>query len=115
MCIKIVHKDAEVKYDSKKPLEEQLCGSERVVIRYEAKDTDIPVFVDEVERLCKTGISLNTHVKVIHNDHLKGQKAKKLMGRLMKDLDLNEAIKILVNLQSGTDKKLEEMASFCKR
>lgn len=115
MCIRIIHKDAEVKYNSKKPLEQQLYGSEQVVIKYEPKDRDIDIFVGEVERLCKTGICINTNIKVLHNDNLKGAKAKKLMGRLSKDLNLNEAIKILVTMQSETNKKLEALSTFCNR
>lgn len=115
MCIRIIGQNTEAKYDSKRPLEEQLCGSEQIVIRYEPKDADIPKFVDEVERLCKTGISFNTNVNVVHNNHLKGAKAKKIMNKLMKDLNLNEAIKILVSLQSETDKTLESLSNFCQK
>lgn len=115
MCIRIVHENEEVKYDSSKPLEQQLHGSKSVIITYESKDSDINTFVDEVERLCRTGICINTDIKVIHNNHLKGIKAKKLMKRLTKDLDLNEAIKILVTMQSEMNKKLEMLSSFCTK
>lgn len=115
MCIRIIHKDAEFKYNSKKPLEQQLYGSEQVVIRYEPKDRDIDIFVGEVERLCKTGVCINANIKVLHNNHLKGAKAKKLMDRLSKDLNLNEAIKILVTMQSETNRKLEELSTFCSK
>jgi len=113
MCIRIIHENEEVKYDSSRPLEEQLLGSKSIIVTYDSKDSDIDVFVGEVERLCKTGVCLDTNVKVIHNNHLKGAKAKKLMERLSKDLELNEAIKILVTMQSEMNKKLEKLSSFC--
>ncbi|HXN74922.1 MAG TPA: hypothetical protein VN855_00335 [Candidatus Acidoferrum sp.] len=68
-----------------------------------------------MERLCKTGISCNVSVDVAHNNNIKGIKANKQLKRLKKDLDLNEAIKLLVNLHSSTDRVLEEMSNFCKR
>lgn len=115
MCIRIIKSDEEIKYDSSKPLEEQLCGSQHVVINYEPKNTDIDRFTEEVERMCKMGTSINVNVQVMHNNNIKGIKAKKRVGRLMKDLELNEAVKLLVNLQSNTDKKLEELADFCHK
>ena len=113
MCIKIIKSDSEARYDSSIPLEDQLCGSQHIVINYEPKNTDIDRFSDELERLCKTGTSIEVSVDVIHGNNLRGAKAKKRIGRLMKDLDLNEAVKLLVNLQSKTDKKLEELANHC--
>jgi len=115
MCVRIIHENEEVKYDSSKPLEDQLCGSKSIVVTYDNKDNDIPRFVDEIERLCKTGIKIDARVKVIHNDNLQGVKAKKLMKRLIKDLKLNEAIKILVTMESEMDKKLEVLSNFCAR
>lgn len=113
MCIRILHDNEEVQYDSSKPLEQQLCGSKSVVVTYDPQDRDIPRFVDEVERLCKTGIKIDARVEVVHNDNLQGAKAKKLMKRLMKDLELNEAIKILVTMQLEMNKKLEKLSTFC--
>jgi len=115
MCIRILGKDSDTKYDSSIPLEQQIKNSEKVVVNYEPKDTDINKFMDEVERLCKQGISTNISVEVSHNNHLTGARTKKQMKRLMKDLNLNEAIKLLVTLQSTTDKTLEELSEFCKR
>ena len=114
MCVKIIKSDVETKYDAKKPLEEQLEGSNQVVIHYEPKDPDIDVFLGEMERFCKMGIGTNVTVDVIHKNNIKGAKAKKQVNRLMRDLDLNEAIKLLVNLHSKCDTSLSEMSNFCK-
>lgn len=117
MCIRIIGLDSDVKYNSEKPLEEQIVGSKEVVIKYDPKDTDIDKFLCEMERLCSNGVSLGTdlRVDVIHNNHLSGVKAKKQVKRLNKDLNLNEAIKLLTSLQSKTDKTLEELSNFCRK
>jgi hypothetical protein len=114
MCVKIIGDGIECKYDSSKPLEEQVCDNRRVIINYEAKDPDVEKFIHEMERLCKTGISTNMTVKIEHNNDIKGIKAKKQLKRLEKDLDLNEAIKLLVKIQQSTDMKLETLSNFCR-
>lgn len=115
MCVRILGTNSNIKYDSSVPLEEQIKNSEKVVITYEPKDTDITKFIDEVERLCKQGISADIAIEVLHNNHLNGAKAKKQMKRLMKDLELNKAVKLLVKMQSNMDNSLEELSNFCKR
>ena len=110
MCIKI----DQLKYDTKRPLEEQLKNSEKVVINYDPKDPDMDHFLGEMERLVKTGISCNVSLDIAHNNFLNGARAKKQVKRLKKDLDLNEAIKLLVTLHSELDKKLGNMSAFCR-
>jgi hypothetical protein len=114
MCIRIVGLDSDKKYDSNKPLEEQIAGSQEVIINYDPKDKDIDCFISEMERMCSQGISANIKVDVNHADVLNGMRAKKQVQRLHKDLDLNEAIKCLTNLQSKTDKVLTELSNFCR-
>jgi len=114
MCIKILNCGASLKYDSSVPLEEQLKNSEKVVINYDPKDPDMDTFLDEMERLAKTGISCNVSLDIAHNNHIKGAKAKRQISRLKKDLDLNEAIKLLVNISSELDKRLESISVFCR-
>lgn len=115
MCIKILSDGLELKYDAAKPLEQQLLGCQKVVINYEPKDPDMDSFLSEMERLCKNGITCDVSIDISHSNHINGAKAHKQLKRLRKDLDLNEAIKLLVNLHSATDIKLSEMAEFCKR
>lgn len=113
MCVRIIDNGVESKYDSSRPLEEQVCDNKRVVIQYEPKDRDIEKFIGEMERLCKNGVSTNVKVEIHHNNNLKGIKAKKQLKRLEKDLNINEAIKLLVNLQHSTDIALERLSNFC--
>lgn len=115
MCIRIIKPGKEIKYDSSRPLEEQLCDSQHVVINYEPRNSDIDRFSDELERLCRVGTSINVSVDVNYDNYFKGAKAKKRIGRLLRDLDLNETVKALVTLQAGIDKKLEELANCCHK
>lgn len=114
MCIKIINSNAEAKYDSERPLEDQLHGSKEIVIRYEPRDSDMDKFLTEIERFCKMGISTGVTVKVLHSNNIKGAMAKRQVSRMMRDLDLNEAIKILVSLHSKYDRTLKEMSEICK-
>lgn len=114
MCIKIINSGSEVNYDSTIPLEEQIKSSKKIVVNYEQKDPDVDKFLSEIERICNTGVSTKFSVEIVHNNYIKGAKAGKQVKRLMKDLKVNEAIKLLVNLQSMTDRGLEELALYCK-
>jgi len=103
-----------MKYDPGVPLEEQFTDSQTVVINYEPRDPDMDRFMDEMERLAKTGVSCNVSLEISHNNNIKGIKAKRQIERLKKDLNLNEAIKTLVNIHSELDKKLESISILCR-
>lgn len=113
MCIKIFTSKEEVSYDSTRPLEEQIQGSKKIVVNYEPYDQSIDKFLDEVERLCKNGITANLNIKFNHNNNLVGAKIGREMARLTKDLDLNEIIKLMVTCQAEADKRLEELSGLC--
>lgn len=113
MCIKIVRSKDEISYDMSEPLEDQLKGSKQVIVNYEPKDPSIDKFLDEMERLCKKGISATVNIKFNHNNNLLGAKAKKEMNKLAKDLDINELIKMITVAQAEADKKLEEITKLC--
>jgi hypothetical protein len=115
MCIKIVNSLQEVKYDANVPLENQICSSDRIVVNYEPKDPDIDTFLGEMERLCRSGISANVNVEVTHNNNLKGARTRNQLKRLMKDLNVNEAIKLLATLHHTADRYLGELADYCQK
>lgn len=115
MCIKLHSDGSEFKYNASIPLEDQIQNCQRVEINYEPKDPDVESFLNEMERLCKSGISCDVKVELKHNNTIRGAKAKKQLQRLKKDLKLNEAIKILVNLYSEIDKALEEISGVCRK
>lgn len=95
------------------PLEEQLRGSKQVIVNYEPKDPAIDKFLDEMERMCKKGVSASVNITFNHNNHLSGAKSKKKANTLAEDLDINEVIKLITKAQAETDKKLEEISKCC--
>jgi hypothetical protein len=113
MCIKIVRLKDEIEYDSRKPLEDQIKGSKQVIVNYEPSDPSIGHFLNEVERLCKMGVSASLNIKFNHNNNLDGARTSKRMSKLSKDLDLNQFIKMVATLQHAADQKLEEISEFC--
>lgn len=113
MCIKIVRLKEESEYDMNTPLEDQLRGSRQVVVNYDPLDSSIDHFLDEVERLCKNGITASMNIKFNHNNNLYGARIKNEMVQLSQDLDLNEFIKMMALIQKMADKKLEEMSALC--
>lgn len=115
MCIKIVRTKEEVKYDSSMPLEEQIRGSKQIVINYEPNDTSVGVFLGEINRLCKSGISANLNIKVINNNFIAGAMVKKQVNEVAEDLEINDLIKLMVTSHSETDKKLEELENYWNR
>ena len=115
MCIKILNSQSSLKYDSSKSLEEQLKDAQEVVIDYDPKDPDMDRFLEEMEKLAQTGINCGVSLELIHNNFIKGIKARKQINRIRKDLDVNEAIKFLVNIHSEFDKQLEAISVFCRK
>lgn len=113
MCIKIIKSKQEYSYNMEIPLEEQLKGSKQIVVNYDPQDPSVEKFLNEVERLCKHGITANLNIKFNHNNHILGARTRKEITKLVKELDLNEVIKLMVTMQSETDKKLEELSIYC--
>lgn len=113
MCIKIVKTKGEIPYDVTKPIEEQVRGSKQVIINYEPNDPSIERFLNEVERVCQTGVSCNLNIKVVHNNYLNGAKTAKKSKHLEMELRLNDIVKMMSTSFSNNDKKLEELASIC--
>jgi len=114
MCIKIFKSDQPISYDMSRPLEEQIQGSKKIVVDYDPKDESVDKFLDEVERLCKHGISASLNIKFNHNNNLSGARIRKQLDQLSEDLDVNELIKMLSLTYADVDKKLEELHKYCK-
>lgn len=111
MCIKIINAHQEIPYDTSKPLEDQLNGSDQIVINYEPFDNKIDKFLAEVERVVKTGIDTKLVIKVTHNDSVFGFKVKQQLKRATNDIALNEIIKLMVLSHCNIDRKLEDLAN----
>lgn len=110
MCVKIVNAHQEIPYDSSRPLEEQITGSEQIVVNYEPFDKSVEALVKEVERMAKTGVDAKLIIKVKHNNHIFGFKVKQQLQRATNDITLNEIIKLMVLSHRSIDQKLEDLA-----
>lgn len=113
MCIKIVRAKSEVEYDMSIPLEEQIKGSNKIVINYEPKDPSVDKFMSEIERFCKTGISAKLNIQVMHNNHLIGAMIQKRLVGVANDLRVNDLIKLMASAHAASDRRLEELANLC--
>lgn len=113
MCVKFVSNEIERSYDATKPLEDQVLVTDQIVINYEPFDETLDKFVQEIERITKTGKIVALNIKVIHNNHIVGFRLKKRMSRASNDITLNEIIKLMVLSQAEVDKKLEDLANYC--
>ena len=113
MCIKIIRAEDEIKYDISKPLEEQIVGSKQIVVDYEPNDPSLMKFLCEIERFCQTGVDRTFNIKVKHNNHVMGAKAKSRIAKYSDAMNVNELIKKMALSYAETDKRLEELATIC--
>lgn len=113
MCIKIVRSHEEVEFEPTEPLEYQVRGAKQVVINYDPSSEQIRSFIEQMERIVKTGVGCQMNIKVNSNNSLSGYRFERQMSEASKNLDLNEAVRSLVNTYSETDKKLHEMQQIC--
>lgn len=111
MCVKIVTDSEEIPYDCSRPLEDQIKGSEQIVVNYEPFDHSVDKLLAEVERFARTGVDARLSIKVIHNDHIFGFKVKQKLARATNDITLNEIIKLMVLTHCSIDRKLEDLAN----
>lgn len=113
MCIKIVSPYSESEYNPSLPIEGQIKDSTEIVINYEPFDKTIDSFLKEIKRFSIYGTG-SIVIKVIHNNHVLGAKAKKEFNKVMNDINTNKVIRALVLNYSETDKKLCQLADKFK-
>lgn len=93
-----------------------MVDAKEVVVNYDPKDPFIDnaeIFVSELDRLCKSGISCNIEISVNANNHLNGIKLERKIENLKNTLDTNEFIKKLTKWHADTDRKLTELSAMC--
>lgn len=115
MCIKIVKTHEEVEFEPNEPLEYQVRGAKQVVINYDPDDDRIQSFMDQMGRIVKSGVSCQMNIKVNSTNSLKSYQFERQLEEASKNLQVNEAITMLVKKQHETDKKLSEMQQICFR
>lgn len=116
MCVKILKSGVSSEFDPSEPLEYQARGAEKIVVNYNPVDPtigNVEVFVDEMERLCKSGISCNVDIQFNSNNYLKGLKIERKLERLREKLGINEVVKKMVINFDECQRKLKELSSMC--
>jgi hypothetical protein len=113
MCVKIIKDQFEVAYDVTKPIEEQISGSDQVVVNYDPNDASIEKFLQEMERLCNSGACASFGVEFNYKDSLNGFKVRKQIKEFHKGMAINDLISRIVLMQAETDKKLSEITKAC--
>ena len=113
MCIKIIRPEEQKELDPAEPLELQVEGAKEILVNYDPVDPKIDSFVDEIERLCRNGISCNLDIKVNSNNYLNGIKLERTIEKIKRKLDVNEVVKGLAKFHYDTDRKLNELSQLC--
>ena len=112
MCIKIIRTQESQEFNPFEPLEYQVTDAKEVVVNYDPQDPtvdNIGLFVDQMERLCRNGISCNVDIKVNANNHLDGIKIERRIDNLKRKLDINEVVKGLTTYQAIADRKMAKI------
>lgn len=113
MSVHIFKNHSEFSYDTERPIEEQIIGSDKILIDFKENDFAIEHFLNEVEKVSKTSFGFGLNIQVINNNLLNGARAKKRTLSASENLAINDIISLMVNMHYNTDKKLFELAKIC--
>jgi hypothetical protein len=113
MCIKIVTSHDQFEFDPSEPLEYQVKGAREVVIDYSPDDSRIQSFIDQMDRIVKNGVGCQMNIKVNSNNSLKSYQFERQVAEASRNLEVNEAISMLVRNHKDVDKRLENMTQLC--
>lgn len=115
MCVKIISQENIQEFDPSQPLEIQIKDAKEVFVNYTPKDSKIPFFMKELDRLCNNGISCKLSFKFKANNNLEGFRMERQLEKIKQNFEVNEIVKSLVNMYDNTDKKLQEMSNCLLR
>jgi hypothetical protein len=115
MCVKIVRNKETVEFDPSQPLEEQVRGCKQVVINYKPEDSQLQSFMEQFDRIIKTGVGCQMNIKFSANNTLDGIRTERKIDHLSKALEFNEVIRAVATIHHETDKQLTELSQLCIR
>jgi len=113
MCVKIIRSKEEVEFNPQEPLEQQVRGAKQIVVNYDPEDKRIQSFMEQVERIVRTGVSCQMNICVKPNNTLAGLRVERQFEMFNEELKMNEVVKALVKSHHETDKRLMEMSEMC--
>lgn len=111
MCVKIIGPENEYEFDPSQPLEEQIKDAKEVFVSYNPKDSKIPSFIRELDKLCINGTSCKLSFKFKANNNLEGFRMERQLEKIRQNFEVNEIVRSLVTMYTNTDKKLEEISN----
>ena len=115
MCIKIIGEKT-LEFNPYESLENQLLEAKEIFVKYDSSEQNkIDSFIDQMEKLCQSGITCNAEIKVDGNNCLEGFRVERKIDRIKKALDTNEFIKSIARFHATTDSKLSEIQNICLR
>lgn len=111
--VTIVRAKESIPFDPSKPLEVQARGAKQVVINYSPTDSNVTRFMEEFERIARSGVGFQVSIKFNSNHSLEGYRAERQVEKIMNDLEINELTKKLVKFHHTAEKQLMEMQDMC--
>lgn len=115
MCVKIIRTKETVEFDPAQPLELQAKGAKQVIVDYKHEDSQIVSFMEQFERIAKSGMGFQMNIKFNSNHTLEGYRVDRKIESLHKDLELNDIINQMVALTAHAEKQLFELVGMCER
>lgn len=115
MCVKIVRTKEVLEFDPSQPLELQVKGAKQVVVDYHPEDLQIVAFMEQFERIVKSGIGFQMNLKFNSNHTLEGYRLDRKVENLNNELELNDIINQMVALTAHADQRLCELVGMCER
>lgn len=115
MCVKIVRTKEVIEFDPSQPLEVQAKGAKQVVIDYKPEDSQMLAFMEQFERIAKSGMGFQMNIKFNSNHTLEAYRANRKVESLHAELELNEIVSQMVALTARTDEQLCELVGMCER
>ena len=115
MCVKIKKNNQIIEYDVDQPLELQLCNSEEIIVNYKSsKDFEVDQFLDEIEKVAKSGKIKTSDIKLINNTNLATKRTQKRLEKIQKHFQVNELVSNLALSHYESDRKLSEISDLMK-
>lgn len=114
MCIKIVRTTEEFEFDPGQPLEQQVRGAKKVIIDYNPNDSRIDSFMDQIQRIIRTGTGCSMNIQVNPNNSLAGLRFERQLELFNRDLEINEVVSSLTQMHNNVYKKLSEIYDMCR-
>jgi cell fate (sporulation/competence/biofilm development) regulator YlbF (YheA/YmcA/DUF963 family) len=114
MCIKIIHADWQKEFDPSFPMEMQLLDANQILVNYDPSESfKLDSFVNEIERMVKTGVSLSADIEVNTSNTMDGMRLKRKIESLKNKIEVNEVIKGLCRFHFELDSKLNQIKEVC--